>query len=385
MALTAEEATKLNTTLEKCTEVANTTEEILTELQNGEGRAVDITTAVAAHNNSASAHSDLRTALNARVSGLSLSGNTLTVTQGSGTSNSLKLSYGTLDGIIADGCPTVDDRARAHNCFYRGKDLTNVYTLDQLSAKLNNGDFSDLYIGDYITKQFTHDGTTTNINFRFAHFNYWKYMGTIDTATPGVAVDGTTPNVIGNLTKNHILMVPDSYLFNAPMNATNTTDVPEGYEDGLGGVRGSELWRLLNSTVYTELNASNCMDGHLTGYSDWMSAGINATTPSMAGLGWNGATTVSKWCDEYVGLLSEPMVYGTTIFSSSGRDVGNKKTQLALFRLAPTWINGGASRFLWWLGAVVSASYFALAGSGGFARYNFASYVRGVRPLFLFS
>ena len=59
MALTAEEATKLNTTLEKCTEVANTTEEILTELQNGEGRAVDITAAVAAHNNSASAHSNM--------------------------------------------------------------------------------------------------------------------------------------------------------------------------------------------------------------------------------------------------------------------------------------------------------------------------------------
>lgn len=36
-----------------------------------------------------------------------------------------------------------------HNSIYRGKNLTNVYTLAQLHEKVSAGDFEDLFLGDY--------------------------------------------------------------------------------------------------------------------------------------------------------------------------------------------------------------------------------------------
>lgn len=268
-----------------------------------------------------------------------------------------------------------DDGAASHNCFYRGKNLTNVYTLAQLSTKLTNGDFSDLYIGDYITKSFTYGGTTKNVNFRFAHFNYWKYMGNIDN-TNGKKIDGTAGNTYGQTTVNHIALVPDVALFNDKMNDTNTTE---------GGVRGCALWAKLQSDVYTALNASNCLDGHILSYSDIISTTVDAAATSSAGSGFLGSSNNWAWCDEHIGFMTESMVYGGQIFSSSGRDSGCKKSQLRLFAIDPTWINGRASRSVWWLGAVASASSFALVYSYGHASYSIASSSRGVRPLILFS
>ncbi|MBE6441336.1 MAG: hypothetical protein E7022_03255 [Desulfovibrio desulfuricans] len=278
--------------------------------------------------------------------------------------------------LILRSSDTGDDVAAAHNCIYRGKNLTNVYTLAELSAKLAAGDFSDLYIGDYFTRKFTHGGSTVDVNFRIAHFNYWKYMGAVD-ATNGLAIDGSNPNTIGQTTANHLILMPDTSLFSAQMNPTNDTT---------GALRGCALWATLQNTVYGELNAANCMDGHIVGHSDWLTTGVNATADSMAGSALVGSSNASAWADELIGLCSEPMVYGGTVWSSSARDVGCKKAQLALFRLDPTWINGRAARYAWWLGAVASSTAFAYADSrGGGAYYASASHSRGVRPFFLFA
>jgi hypothetical protein len=268
-----------------------------------------------------------------------------------------------------------DDGAAFHNCIYRGKNLTNVYTLAQLSTKLTNGDFSDLYIGDYITKSFTYGGTTKNVNFRFAHFNYWKYMGNIDN-TNGKKIDGTAGNTYGQTTVNHIALVPDVALFDDKMNDTDTTE---------GGVRGCALWAKLQSDVYTALNASNCLDGHILSYSDIISTTVDAAATSSAGSGFLGSSNNWAWCDKHIGFMTESMVYGGQIFSSSGRDSGCKKSQLRLFAIDPTWINGRASRSGWWLGAVASASLFAFVGGNGRANCSGASVSLGVRPLILFS
>ena len=277
--------------------------------------------------------------------------------------------------LILRSSDTGDDVAAAHNCIYRGKNLTNVYTLAELSAKLAAGDFSDLYIGDYFTRKFTHGGSTVDVNFRIAHFNYWKYMGAVD-ATNGLAIDGSNPNTIGQTTANHLILMPDTSLFSAQMNPTNDTT---------GALRGCALWATLQNTVYGELNAANCMDGHIVGHSDWLTTGVNATADSMAGSALVGSSNASAWADELIGLCSEPMVYGGTVWSSSARDVGCKKAQLALFRLDPTWINGRAARYYWWLGAVASSTTFAFAGYYGYALYTGASGSRGVRPFFLFA
>lgn len=253
-----------------------------------------------------------------------------------------------------------DDGAAFHNCIYRGKDLTNVYTLAQLSTKLSNGDFSDLYIGDYITLPVVIDGTSQNFNFRIAHFNYWKYMG--DTS----------------FTQNHIVFVPDTAFKNMQMQTTNTTE---------GGVPATLVWSALQGDLYTAVNAATCMNGHVKTHRDWIPDSVNTSAMSAAGANFQGSTvnTSTMWRDVKLGLMKEPMVYGTTAFSSSGYDVGCGKSQLALFKIDPTWINGRASSYNWWLGCVVSSSVFAGAYGGGGAHGGSASGSLGVRPYLLFA
>lgn len=263
-------------------------------------------------------------------------------------------------GIILRKTEKGDDIAAVHNCYYRGKNLTNVYTLAQLSAKIQQGDFSDLFIGDYITRPFTHDGKTTNINWRFGHFNYWKYMG--DTS----------------LAQNHILMVPDVALYSSKMQETNTTE---------GGVPASIVFQALQDGVYNEVNASTCMDGHVLAFRDFISGSVNATADSGAGGNLVGTTIFNSasWRDVKLGMFHEPMVYGGRVFSSSGEDVRCGKSQIALFRLDPTWINGRSARYGWWLGAVASSAHFCTADGHGYALCGSASDSLGVRPFFLFS
>ena len=79
--------------------------------------------------------------------------------------------------------------------------------------------------------------------------------------------------------------------------------------------------------------------------------------------------------------MSEPQLYGTTVFSSSFFDVGVKKRQFALFRHDPALMNIRAS---FWLSAVTSGTAFAHCDGGGYANTWSASDVRGVRPHFLY-
>lgn len=100
------------------------------------------------------------------------------------------------------------NNAGFHNSIYRGKDLTNVYTLAQISAKVSVGTFDDLYIGDYITT--TLNGT--KVTFRMAGFDC--YYGTGDTPC----------------TTHHIVMIPDAF-GSYQMNSTNVTT--NGYKSTL--------------------------------------------------------------------------------------------------------------------------------------------------------
>ena len=249
----------------------------------------------------------------------------------------------------------IDAVAAVHNNIYRGKDLTSIYSVTDISNKLTNNDLSDLYIGDYITLPYTHASTTTNINFRIAHFNYWKYKGYIDT-TNGLKIDNTKPNIYDSITANHILFIPDTALFDAQMNSTNTAS---------SGVRGSALWSTLNTTVYNELNDVTCFNGHIIGHSDYLTNKVD---------GW-------VCSDELVGLCSEVMVYGSTVWSMNGYQTGIKNQQLALFRLNSNMIN--LNRFSWWLGSIVSSTAFTFVGLTGNANNSSASNSLGVRPLFL--
>ena len=303
--------------------------------------------------------SDATTAANTATTKASQASTSATNAANSATAaaNSATAAATTVSAIMVN---SGDDGAASHNCFYRGKNLTNVYTLTQLSTKMTNGDFSDLYIGDYWTLPVVVDGTSNNFNFRIAHFNYWKYMG--DTS----------------FTKNHIVFIPDKPFKNMKMQNTNTTE---------GGVPATLVWAALQNELYTAVNAATCMNGHVQTHRDFIPDSVNTSAMSAAGAIFQGSTvyTSTMWRDVKLGLMKEPMVYGSTVFSSSGYDVGCGKSQLALFKLEPTWINGRSNTYTWWLGCVSSSTYFCRVYENGVANYYPASTPRGVRPYLLFA
>ncbi len=265
----------------------------------------------------------------------------------------------------------IPNTAAAHNAIYRGKDLTEVYTLTQLSEKLAAGDFSDLFIGDYISLPFSYASEELdisvykNVNFRFAHFNYWMNKGYKETG-----------NSYGELSANHIFLVPDEPLFDSYMNETNTA---------ANGLHGSWLWNEMQVGLAEALNGESCLNGHILPHSNILSNAINEQTPSGGCTSWFGAPTAWKWYDENILFINEVMAFGTRLFSSSGYDIGAGNTQLALFHLDPSWINSKGARSTWWLGSIASGQAFCNVNGQGRSHNSYASKLLGVRPGMLFA
>lgn len=84
-----------------------------------------------------------------------------------------------------------------HNSRFRGANLGTAYAADQ-SAAIKAGTFDDLFVGDY--------WEIGGVRYRIAGFNLWLNTGDVQ------------------LTTNHAVIVPDTNLYTAQMNTTNTTD-----------------------------------------------------------------------------------------------------------------------------------------------------------------
>lgn len=175
-----------------------------------------------------------------------------------------------------DDCyATINYNALNHNCIYRGKDLTNVYTVDQMYSMIHSGNFDDLFLGDYFTKSITTDIYTkfTGTAFESGVTYYersgdnllnWTYTETSDAAYDSSKTYYTkltkTENVklmfaafdyyynVGNtaLTTHHAILIPRNYGFatTSKMNPTDTT---------VGGYYNSEMHQ---TTLLAMLRAS---------------------------------------------------------------------------------------------------------------------------------
>ena len=235
--------------------------------------------------------------------------------------------------------PLLFNNAGAHNAIYRGKSLGSSVTTAQYSA-ISAGTFDDMYIGDY--------WTIGGVNYRIAAFDYYLNCG--DTSC----------------TKHHVVLVPDTCLYNHVMNDTNITT---------GAYVGSKMYTEGLEQAKTTIKAA--FSGHVLSKRIYLS---NATA--------NGKTSAGAWCDSEVDLMCEHMVYGNGVFSpvSDGTTVPNnyrvEKSQLPLFQHEPSRI---CNRADWWLRDVISASDFAYVGGNGTANCTYASYSFGVRPAFCIS
>lgn len=254
-----------------------------------------------------------------------------------------------VEGTEAKIAPLLFNNAGAHNAIYRGKYLGNTVTTAQYAA-IKAGTFDDLYIGDY--------WTIGGVNYRIAAFDY--YLNSGDT----------------NCTTHHVVIVPDTCLYNAQMHNTSSG----GWESGAanttaGGYVGSDMYK--SNLEQAKTTIKSAFSGHVLKHRIYL-------TNAVA----NGRASGGAWCNSEVDLMCEQMVYGSGIFSpvSDGSNIpanySVEKSQLPLFQHEPSRIG---NRNNWWLRDVITASYFALVYDSGRAYFIDASASLGVRPAFCIS
>jgi hypothetical protein len=254
-----------------------------------------------------------------------------------------------VEGTEAKIAPLLFNNAGAHNAIYRGKSLGSTVTTAQYAA-IKAGTFDDLYIGDY--------WTIGGVNYRIAAFDY--YLNSGDT----------------NCTTHHVVIVPDTCLYNAQMHNTSSG----GWESGaanttVGGYVGSDMYK--SNLEQAKTTIKSAFSGHVLKHRIYL-------TNAVA----NGRASGGAWCDSEVDLMCEQMVCGSGIFSpvSDGSNVPAnyrvEKSQLPLFQHEPSRIG---NRNDWWLRDVITASSFAYVTYAGNADYGGASDSHGVRPAFCIS
>lgn len=226
--------------------------------------------------------------------------------------------------------------AGAHNAIYRGANLGSTVTANQWAA-IKAGTFDNLYIGDY--------WTINDVNWRIAGFDYYT---------------GVT-NVNG---VHHVVIVPDTVLYQAQMNTTGTTS---------GGYAGSALHTTGLNQAKSLINTA-FGEEHIFLHGLYLSTEVTDAHPSEI-----------AFINITVEVMNEQMVYGCPIMQavSTGDPVVScqrvAKSQLPLFRFDLSKLNIGEG---YWLRDIVSVSAFAGVGPSGAGGFYNASTQLGVRPSF---
>lgn len=239
----------------------------------------------------------------------------------------LQTDIDSVRNVLADG-------AAAHNCIYRGKNLGTSVTAEQYAA-ISSGKFTDLYIGDY--------WVIKGVTYRIAAFDYYYNCG--DT----------------NFTKHHVVIVPDTSLYKAQMNASNVTT---------GGYTGSAMYKSNLAQAKTTIKAA-FGSAHVLTKRELLTNAVNGNTPS----GW-------AWFDSDVELMNEVQAYGSVAWGAhdgNGYNVASGDGQFPLFMFDRTKLH---NREDYWLRDVASATNFSLVDSNGCANTPNASTSYGVRPAF---
>ena len=221
------------------------------------------------------------------------------------------------------------------NSFIYEYDLGTSFTNDQ-SADIIAGTFEKVRTGGY--------WTINGRKYWAAHADYRLHCG--DT----------------ELTKHHMLVLPDKSFYTHYMNSTNVTT---GAYYGSNMVSDGLTQAL--ATVKADFGES-----HVLTYRNLLANAVSGDSSSN----W-------AWYDRQIDLMNECMVYGHQAWGAAahnGYNVGCDKSQLALFQARPDLI---VNRENWWLRDVRSSADFCGVYSYGCADRWGASNVFGVRPAFL--
>ena len=232
-------------------------------------------------------------------------------------------------------------QAETHNPFL-GNSLTAIQ-----STAIRAGSFEDVKVEDY--------WTFTNVSYTYLNENNATvsdtYSGTMRVADCDYYLNtGDTP-----LTTHHIVVIPDASLFNAPMNATSTTE---------GGYVGSKM-----RTTYlrrAEAIFKACFgENHVLKHREFL---VNAVSSDKESAG--------AWYDSTVELMDERMVFGSASYANTSlTSVSNK--QLTLFKNNSAYIATGST---YWLRNIYYNFTFAIVNPFGYRLYTDADKSLGVRP-----
>lgn len=218
--------------------------------------------------------------------------------------------------------------------------------------------------------------TGQTIEFRGNTKSKWSTEEVLENTTYIKLVFYKMKNPQSRLRIHHVVIVPDTCLYNAQMHNTSSG----GWESGAanttaGGYVGSDMYK--SNLEQAKTTIKSAFSGHVLKHRIYL-------TNAVA----NGRASGGAWCDSEVDLMCEQMVYGSGIFSpvSDGSNVPAnyrvEKSQLPLFQHEPSRI---CNRATWWLRDVITASDFAYVNDNGSAGYSDASNSLGVRPAFCIS
>ena len=270
-----------------------------------------------------------------------------------------------------------------HNAIFGGRDLTNVYTVDEMYEMIHSGDFDDLYVGDYFTVSITTDIYTHFVGETFeSGTTYYEMSGTINDRV-WTATEDTTPqegktyatkqvkteNVdlmfaafdyyynVGDtaFTAHHAVLIPQTaFATTAKMNPTNTTT---------GGYYNSDMHQIILPCYAKSIKAA--LNNHLLSHKTWLPTALSS----------------AAWYDTELQLMNEVQLYGTMIMSSGQYSVGIDNKILPVFNFIN---NVNYSRNGAWLRSIINSSNFARYGSDGNPGSFGASNALSVRPLIIF-
>lgn len=218
------------------------------------------------------------------------------------------------------------NNAAAHNGIFRGKDLTNVYTVDEICERISSGTFEDLYIGDYFDTGLHYDsgGSEDSVKCTFAGFDTYLHTGDIEFA------------------RHHATILADGF-----GDGGYTMAACEG--DGENGFIDTEmyLYGLPEMTAFLQDN----------GFNDKIIKHRTLLTNNVDKTKW--CSTSNIWIDTYLNLPSELQLTGNSAWGSSGFEIGCDKGQLPLFFLNPAaaiLIESDGIRNPWWLRTIAYTS-----------------------------
>ena len=278
-----------------------------------------------------------------------------------------------------------------HNMIYRGANLGDTLTADQDTA-LSSGNFTDLYLGDYWTKQITipafYEVTTAEpADWSTNYTSYYTKSG--DTYTP---VSGDTAPTWAANTYYERLVPAQTVTLKAVIADFDTFYA--GYASGSAAINthhaavivtgfSNVVWNKTNSTAggyVASLIHKWLVGSALPQIETWFGSAkvlshqkllTNAITGDAAS-GW-------AWSSQKIALLSENQMYGSKVWGGSkatngGYEPGEAFKHLNVFNHIDANLLFGNKNI--WLRDIASAVWAAHLNDGGGANGNVASATR---------